>query len=280
MSEDRSSGSSKTFFGKLAQAFSDEPKTRDDLLEVLYEAGDTGILDTDALSIVEGAIQVTDMQVRDVMIPRSQMVVVQMDQHPREFMPTIISSAHSRFPVVGENQDEVAGILLAKDLLPFALDGNLDDFNLSSHLRKPTFIPESKRLNVLLREFRINRHHMAVVVDEYGGIAGLVTIEDVLEQIVGEIEDEHDADDDDGNIKPFDDDGFIVKALTPIEDFNEHFDVGLPDDEFDTIGGLVTRQFGHLPVKGETVDYDGFNFTVLASDNRRIRLIQVRRNKD
>lgn len=280
MSEDRSSGSSKTFFGKLAQAFSDEPKTRDDLLQALYEAGELGILDADALSIVEGAIQVTDMQVRDVMIPRSQMVVVQIDQPPREFMPTIISSAHSRFPVVGENQDEVAGILLAKDLLPFALEGNLDQFNLSEHLRKTTFIPESKRLNVLLREFRVTRNHMAVVVDEYGGIAGLVTIEDVLEQIVGEIEDEHDADDDEGNIKPFDEEGFIVKALTPIEDFNEHFDVGLPDDEFDTIGGLITRQFGHLPVKGETVDMDEFNFTVLASDNRRIRLLQVRRNKD
>lgn len=280
MSEDRSSGSSKTFFGKLAQVFSDEPKTRDDLLQALYEAGELGILDADALSIVEGAIQVTDMQVRDVMIPRSQMVVVQIDQPPREFMPTIISSAHSRFPVVGENQDEVAGILLAKDLLPFALEGNLDQFNLSEHLRKPTFIPESKRLNVLLREFRVNRNHMAVVVDEYGGIAGLVTIEDVLEQIVGEIEDEHDADDDEGNIKPFDDEGFIVKALTPIEDFNEHFDVGLPDDEFDTVGGLITQQFGHLPIKGETVDMDEFNFTVLASDNRRIRLLQVRRNKD
>jgi len=214
------------------------------------------------------------------MIPRSQMVVVQIDQPPREFMPTIISSAHSRFPVVGENQDEVAGILLAKDLLPFALEGNLDQFNLSEHLRKTTFIPESKRLNVLLREFRVTRNHMAVVVDEYGGIAGLVTIEDVLEQIVGEIEDEHDADDDEGNIKPFDEEGFIVKALTPIEDFNEHFDVGLPDDEFDTIGGLITRQFGHLPIKGETVDMDEFNFTVLASDNRRIRLLQVRRNKD
>lgn len=280
MSEDRSSGSSAGFFGRLAQAFMDEPKTRNDLLEVLYAAGESGLLDQDALSIVEGAIQVTDMQVRDVMIPRSQMVVVQVDQNPREFMPLIISSAHSRFPVASENPNEVVGVLLAKDLLPYALEGNLDQFDIHQHLRKCTFIPESKRLNVLLREFRLTRNHMAVVVDEYGGIAGLVTIEDVLEQIVGQIEDEHDADDDDGNIKPFEDDGYIVKALTPIEDFNEFFDVGFPDDEFDTIGGLVTQQFGHLPIKGEAVKFGEFTFDVLASDNRRIRLLQVHRNKD
>ncbi|QJD71551.1 HlyC/CorC family transporter [Marinobacterium sp. LSUCC0821] len=280
MSEDRSSGSSKGFFGKLAQAFSDEPKTREDILEVLYEANETGLLDQDALSIVEGAIQVTDMQVRDVMIPRSQMVSVQINQHPQEFMPLIIESAHSRFPVTGENPDEIVGILLAKDLLPYALQGNLEQFDIHNHLRKVTFIPESKRLNVLLREFRVTRNHMAVVVDEYGGIGGLITIEDVLEQIVGEIEDEHDDDEDDGNIKAFEDNGFIVKALTPIEDFNEYFDVGLPDDEFDTVGGLVTRQFGHLPDKGETVRYEQFTFTILASDNRRIRLLQVHHHKE
>ena len=280
MSEDRSSGSSKGFFGKLAQAFSDEPKTREDILEVLYEANETGLLDQDALTIVEGAIQVTDMQVRDVMIPRSQMVSVQINQHPQEFMPLIIESAHSRFPVTGENPDEIVGILLAKDLLSYALQGNLEQFDIHNHLRKVTFIPESKRLNVLLREFRVTRNHMAVVVDEYGGIGGLITIEDVLEQIVGEIEDEHDDDEDDGNIKAFEDNGFIVKALTPIEDFNEYFDVGLPDDEFDTIGGLVTRQFGHLPDKGETVRYEQFTFTILASDNRRIRLLQVHHHKE
>jgi magnesium and cobalt transporter len=280
MSEDRSSGSSKGFFGKLAQAFSDEPKTREDILEVLYEANEAGLLDQDALSIVEGAIQVTDMQVRDVMIPRSQMVSVQINQHPQEFMPLIIESAHSRFPVTGENPDEIVGILLAKDLLPYALQGNLEQFDIHNHLRKATFIPESKRLNVLLREFRVTRNHMAVVVDEYGGIGGLITIEDVLEQIVGEIEDEHDDDEDDGNIKAFEDNGFIVKALTPIEDFNEYFDVGLPDDEFDTVGGLVTRQFGHLPDKGETVRYEQFTFTILASDNRRIRLLQVHHHKE
>lgn len=277
MSEDRSSGSSRSWLEKLTHAFSDEPRTREDVLEVLYEAGEDGILDQDAVSIVEGAMQVSGMQVRDVMIPRSQMSVVHIGQSPRDFMPLIISSAHSRFPVCGENPDEVIGVLLAKDLLPYLLEGRLDEFDLRSSMRKATMIPESKRLNVLLKEFRGTRNHMAIVVDEYGGIAGLITIEDVLEQIVGEIEDEHDADDAEGNIKPFDDDGFIVKALTPIEDFNEYFDVGLPDDEFDTIGGIVTRHFGHLPAKDEYVEFDNFSFKVLSCDNRRIRLLQVNR---
>lgn len=241
------------------------------------QANESGILDNDAHRIIEGALQVTEMQVRDVMIPRSQMTMVQVNQTPREFLPVIISSAHSRFPVCGENPDEVLGILLAKDLLPYTLEGTLDQFDIRQCLRKATFIPESKRLNVLLNEFRGTRNHMAIVVDEYGGIAGLITIEDVLEQIVGEIEDEHDADDDDGNIKPFDDNGYLVKALTPIEDFNAYFDVGFSDDEFDTIGGIVTQHFGHLPAKDEQVDIDGFSFKVLAADNRRLRLLQVTR---
>ena len=260
MSEDRSGHSSKGWLEKLTHAFSDEPRTREDVIALLYEAGESGILDQEALSIVEGAMQVSDMQVRDVMVPRSQMTVVNMEQSPREFMPLIISTAHSRFPVCGEHPDEILG-----------------SFVLKAGLRKPTFIPESKRLNVLLKEFRVTRNHMAIVVDEYGGIAGLITIEDVLEQIVGEIEDEHDADEDEGNIKPFDDNGYIVKALTPIEDFNEYFDVGFPDDDFDTIGGIVTQQFGHLPDKDESVNIDGFTFKILSSDNRRIRLLQVTR---
>jgi len=279
MSEDRSgNGPQKTWLGKLAQAFSDEPKTREDLLADLKDATDENVLDQEAFSIIEGAMQVSDQQVRDVMIPRSQMVVVEADQTPKEFLPIIISSAHSRFPVIGENPDDILGILLAKDLLPLFLDGNLDNFDITQHLRKPTFIPESKRLNVLLKEFRATRNHMAIVVDEYAGVSGLITIEDVLEQIVGEIEDEHDAEENDGNIKPFDENGYIVKALTPIEDFNEFFDVGLPDDEFDTIGGIVTQQFGHLPRKDETVQIDEFNFKILSADNRRIRLLQVTKN--
>ncbi|MET4160830.1 magnesium and cobalt transporter [Marinobacterium sp. MBR-111] len=277
MSEDRSSGTSKSWLEKLAQAFSDEPRSREDVREILQQACESGILDNDAHGIIEGAIQVTEMQVRDVMIPRSQMTMVQVNQTPREFLPVIISSAHSRFPVCGENPDEVLGILLAKDLLPYMLEGTLDQFDIRQCLRKATFIPESKRLNVLLNEFRGTRNHMAIVVDEYGGIAGLITIEDVLEQIVGEIEDEHDAEEDDGNIKPFDDNGYLVKALTPIEDFNAYFDVGFSDDEFDTIGGIITQHFGHLPAKDESIVIEGFNFKVLSADNRRLRLLQVTR---
>lgn len=277
MSEDRSSGTSKSWLEKLAQAFSDEPRSREDVRAILQQACESGILDNDAHGIIEGAIQVTEMQVRDVMIPRSQMTMVQVNQTPREFLPVIISSAHSRFPVCGENPDEVLGILLAKDLLPYMLEGTLDQFDIRQCLRKATFIPESKRLNVLLNEFRGTRNHMAIVVDEYGGIAGLITIEDVLEQIVGEIEDEHDAEEDDGNIKPFDDNGYLVKALTPIEDFNAYFDVGFSDDEFDTIGGIVTQHFGHLPAKDESIVIEGFNFKVLSADNRRLRLLQVTR---
>ncbi|UTW02972.1 CBS domain-containing protein [Amphritea atlantica] len=280
MSEDRSgNGTQKSWLGKLTQIFSDEPKTREDLLADLKDATDENVLDQEAFSIIEGAMQVADQQVRDVMIPRSQMVVVEADQTPKEFLPIIISSAHSRFPVIGENPDDILGVLLAKDLLSLILDeNNLENFDIRQHVRKATFIPESKRLNVLLKEFRATRNHMAIVVDEYAGVSGVITIEDVLEQIVGQIEDEHDVEDDEGNIKPFDDNGYIVKALTPIEDFNEFFDIGMPDDEFDTIGGLVTQKFGHLPRKDETVEIDAFTFKVLSADNRRIRLLQVIRS--
>ncbi|MGB0663490.1 MAG: HlyC/CorC family transporter [Pontibacterium sp.] len=266
---------SKGWLGKIAEAFSDDPRTRDDLITDLRNSVDEGLLDNDALSIIEGALQVSDKQVRDVMIPRSQMVVVEADQTPREFLPLVISSAHSRFPVMGENHNEVIGILLAKDLLSLILEENREHFDIRSNVREPTLIPESKRLNVLLKEFRVNRHHMAIVVDEFGGIAGLVTIEDVLEQIVGEIEDEHDIEEDEGNIRPFSKNGFIVKALTPIEDFNEFFDTGMSDQDFDTIGGLVTQHFGHLPQKDESVTFGRFNFKVLSADNRRLRLLQV-----
>jgi len=277
MSEDRSGGTSRSWLEKLAQAFSDAPRSREDIREILQQACESGILGNDAYGIIEGAIQVTEMQVRDVMIPRSQMTMVQVNQTPREFLPVIISSAHSRFPVCGENPNEVLGILLAKDLLPYMLDGTLEQLDLRQCLRKATFIPESKRLNVLLNEFRGTRNHMAIVVDEYGGIAGLITIEDVLEQIVGEIEDEHDAEEEDGNIKPFDDDSYLVKALTPIEDFNAHFGTDFSDDEFDTIGGIVTRHFEHLPSKDETIVIDGLHFRVLSADSRRLRLLQVSR---
>lgn len=277
MSEDRSSSGqgNKSWLERLSQAFSDEPKDRDDLLVVLRDAEKNQVLDTEALGIIEGALEVSDMQVREIMIPRPQMVVINAQTSPRDFLPEMIATAHSRFPVIGESPDEVIGILLAKDLLPYALNGGIDEFNIQAHLRKATFVPESKRLNILLQEFRVNRNHMAIVVDEYGCIAGLVTIEDVLEQIVGEIEDEYDEDEDDSLIKKFESNSFIVKALTPIEDFNNHFDTHFSDTEFDTIGGIVTQQFGRLPVREEQVDIEGFNFKILNADNRRIRLLQV-----
>lgn len=277
MSEDRSRNSQgqKTWLERLAQAFSDEPKDRDDLLELLRKAEKTQVLDNEALSIIEGALSVAEMQAADIMIPRPQMVVINAETSPRDFLPEMIASTHSRFPVIGDSPDEVIGVFLAKDLLTYALNGGIDECNIHDHLRKATFVPETKRLNVLLQEFRENRSHMAIVVDEYGCVSGLVTIEDVLEQIVGEIEDEYDEDDEDTLIKQFENNSFIVKALTPIEDFNAHFMSSFSDNEFDTIGGILTQQFGRLPTREEEVDINGFNFKILNADNRRIRLIQV-----
>lgn len=276
MSDDTATGDAPnpSWMEKLAGLFSQDPKNRSELLTLLNDAGDRGIIDHEALSIIEGAVQVADMQVREIMIPRSQMVCVDEDQEPRDFLPKVIESAHSRFPVIGDTKDEIIGILLAKDLLPLILQNG--KFNIKDHLRPATFIPESKRLNVLLKEFRTNRNHMAIVIDEFGGVAGLVTIEDVLEQIVGDIEDEHDVDED-SFIKPVEEQErtFIVKALTPIEDFNEHFDSRFSDEEFDTIGGIVMQEFGHMPKRNESVEISGLRFDVLNSDGRRIRLLRV-----
>ncbi|MGB0360615.1 MAG: HlyC/CorC family transporter [Endozoicomonas sp.] len=277
MSDDYSTDdhSSTSWVEKFTGMFSHDPKDRNALLTILRDAGTRGMLDDEALSIIEGAVQVADMQVREIMIPRSQMVCVDEDQNPSEFLPQVIESSHSRFPVIGDTKDEVIGILLAKDLLPLILN-TTGKFNIKNHLRPATFIPESKRLNVLLREFRTNRNHMAIVIDEFGGVAGLVTIEDVLEQIVGDIEDETDVDED-SFIKPADDleHSFIVKALTPIEDFNEQFTTKFPDDEFDTIGGIVMQEFGHMPIRNESVEISDFRFDVLNADGRRIRLLRV-----
>lgn len=265
---------SQSWMNKLTSLFHQNPKDRSELLTILQIAGKKGMLDHEALSIIEGAVQVADMQVREIMIPRSQMVCVDEDQEPRDFLPKVIQSAHSRFPVIGDTKDEVIGILLAKDLLPLILQTG--KFNIKNHLRPATFIPESKRLNVLLKEFRTNRNHMAIVIDEFGGVAGLVTIEDVLEQIVGDIEDETDVDED-SYIKILDDAEkiFIVKALTPIEDFNEQFATEFRDDEFDTIGGIVMQKFGHMPKRNESVEIAGFRFDVINADGRRIRLLRV-----
>ncbi|WP_028303202.1 HlyC/CorC family transporter [Oceanospirillum maris] len=277
MSEDRSSNSQgqRSWLRNIMTTLTGEPKTRRELLEFIRDAEQRLQLDAEAMNIIEGALQINEMQVRDIMIPRSQMVAVKDDWQPADFLPLIIESAHSRFPVIGENSDEVIGILLAKDLLPLILKGQPEAFNLRDILRPATFIPESKRLNSLLSEFRVKRNHMAIVVDEYGGVAGLVTIEDVLEQIVGDIEDEHDTDEDDMDIRVIDDHQFIVKALTPIEDFNENFRTHFSDEEFDTIGGIVMQRFGHLPDRNETTMLEGLEFKVLTADNRRIRLLQV-----
>ncbi|MBU0901813.1 MAG: HlyC/CorC family transporter [Gammaproteobacteria bacterium] len=274
MSEDRSSNEQKSWFNRLTQAFAHEPKNRKELLEVLREAHQNKLLDSEALAIVEGAIQVADLQVRDIMVPRSQMMSIKANQTPKEFLPSIIEAAHSRYPVVGESLDDVVGILLAKDLLPLILSGEQPNFNIKDLLRPATFVPESKRLNVLLREFRANHNHMAVVIDEYGGVAGLVTIEDVLEQIVGDIEDEHDVEED-SYVKPLPSGDFLVKALTPIDSFNETFDTEFSDDEFDTVGGLVMSAFGHLPKRNEVTEIGEFRFRVLNADSRRIHLLRL-----
>ncbi|MDH4583474.1 HlyC/CorC family transporter [Pseudomonas sp. BN415] len=274
MSEDRSSNGHRSWLEKLTQAFAHEPKSRQELLELLREAHQNKLLDSEALSIVEGAIQVADLQVRDIMVPRSQMISIRANQTPKEFLPAIIDAAHSRYPVVGESLDDVMGILLAKDLLPLILQDNGQSFNIKDLLRPATFVPESKRLNVLLREFRANHNHMAVVIDEYGGVAGLVTIEDVLEQIVGDIEDEHDVEED-SYIKPLPSGDFIVKALTPVDAFNEFFETDFSEDEFDTVGGLVMGAFGHLPKRNETTEIGEFRFRVLNADSRRIHLLRL-----
>lgn len=274
MNEDPSSTNSKTWLDRLTRAFNGQPRDRGELRDVLSDAGEQGILDSDALVMMEGALEVAELHVRDVMVPRSRMVVVPLDSTLEESLPRIIESGHSRFPVVGEDKDQVHGILLAKDLLRhFAADSGT--FSLQQYLRAPVIIPESKRLNVLLREFRASRNHMAIVVDEYGGVSGLITIEDVLEEIVGEIDDEHDTEED-APITRIGEGRFIVKALTPIEDFNERFEAELDDSECDTVGGLVLSEVGRVPEFGEVVAVDDFDFQVVRADNRRIHLLELK----
>lgn len=277
MSDDYSdNGINRSWLERVGQFFSSTPGDRNELLDLMRSMRDSHIIDGDTLGIIEGAVCVSDMQVREIMIPRSQVVSIKASSDPRDFLPTIIDCAHSRFPVLADDPDEVIGILLAKDLLPLILDpARMDRFAIKDHIRSAMVVPESKRLDSLLREFRISRNHMAIVVNEYGGVAGLVTIEDVLEQIVGEIEDEHDVEEDDYLIKDLDGHEYTVKALTPIDDFNEHFRCQFSDEEFDTIGGLVMQKFGRLPDRDESVDLDGYRFTVLSADGRTIRLLRV-----
>jgi len=281
MNSDKSKNGEQTLSvkDKLLQTFLLEPKNRDQLADQLRNAQKRGLLDADALSMIEGVLEVAEMQVRDIMIPRTQMVVVEYDVAPEEFLPLIIESAHSRFPVIGDNRDEVVGILLAKDLLTYFANKDKQKFNIRDALRSAIFIPESKRLNVLLKEFRENRNHMAIVVDEYGGIAGLVTIEDVLEQIVGEIEDEHDIDDNLYIVKHREN-RYTIKAITPIEDFNEQFSSNFSSEEFDTIGGLLTHEFGRMPKRGEIMNLEKFRFKILRADGRRVYLMQMSIHED
>jgi magnesium and cobalt transporter len=263
------SGSTPKFgwLERLSNWLSREPEDREELVELLHSAFEKNLLDADALSMIEGVMQVSEMQVRDIMIPRSQMDVIDISDPPEKFIPLVIETAHSRFPVIDDNKDDIIGILLAKDLLRYYAG---EDFNVREMLRPAVFIPESKRLNVLLKEFRGNRNHIAIVVDEYGGVAGMVTIEDVLEQIVGDIEDEYDYDEDEDNIFQDTSGRYRIKALTEISDFNEVLGTDFSDEEFDTLGGLVISKFGYLPKRGEQISFDGLRFTVLRADSRRL----------
>jgi len=276
MNKDRStSGPAKQFWSaRLRKWLTRVPADNEQLLALLRAVQLNNLFDADALAMLEGVLTVDDMQVRDIMIPRTQVVMLERDTSQDVLLRTVVNSGHSRFPVIGENRDEVIGILLAKDLLPYVFEHTDGRLNVRAILRPAIFIPESKRLNVLLKEFRSSRNHIAMVVDEYGGVAGMVTIEDVLEQIVGEIEDEHDVEEED-TIRKHSDMHYTIKALTPVEDFNEYFATLLPDDEFDTIGGLVVHAIGHLPKRGERAVIGKLLFKVLRADSRRIHMLQL-----
>ena len=274
MNTENRPSSKSSLFARLFKSFTRKPASRAEIAELLQDAHSNAILDDEALEIMEGALAVSDQQVREIMVPRSKMTVIPENADIREILKLVIQSGHSRFPVVGESPDDIKGILLAKELLPLALEAETD-IDLARLIRPATIVPESKRLNVLLKEFRQQRYHMAVVLDEYASVAGLVTIEDVLEQIVGEITDETDP----HNliaIQRVEDDCYHVAALTPIEDFNEYFGSGLNEDEFDTLGGLVARAFGHLPATGESTTLGHYLITVLEADERQIHMLEVR----
>jgi magnesium and cobalt transporter len=263
---------------RLSALLMREPEDREQLVALLHSAFERNLLDADALSMIEGVLQVSEIQVRDVMIPRAQMDVIDIGESPDKFIPFVIETAHSRFPVIDENKDNVIGILLAKDLLRYY--AGEEEFNVREMLRPAVFIPESKRLNVLLKEFRLNRNHIAIVVDEYGGVGGLITIEDVLEQIVGEIEDEYDYDEAEDNIIQDRTGRYRVKATTEISDFNEVMGTNFSDEEFDTVGGLVISHFGRVPKRGEQVSFDGVTFQVMRADSRRLHVLLVEKAKD
>jgi magnesium and cobalt transporter len=278
MNDDRPAGQG-SWLRRLVESLSGEPRDLEQLSDVLADAKDRGLIEADVLSMMEGVLQVSGIQVRDVMVPRAQMVVVQREDPPEKILPTVIESGHSRFPVVGEDRDEVVGILLAKDLLRYFAQGATGSFDIRECLRPAVFIPESKRLNVLLREFRNSHNHMAIVVDEYGGVSGLLTIEDVLEQIVGDIGDEYDVDEVEG-IRKESERTFAVPALTRIEEFNDVFDTRFSDEDADTIGGLVLHELGRMPRRGEAIELGGLELKVLRADRRRIETLRVTTPRD
>ncbi|HET9122650.1 MAG TPA: transporter associated domain-containing protein [Acidiferrobacteraceae bacterium] len=267
--------SARSLLDRLGHALLGEPQDRKELLDLLRAAQKRNLLDRDALDMIEGVFQVSEMQVRDIMVPRAQMEVVDRSDPPEQYLPLVIETGHSRFPMIDGDKDKVIGILLAKDLLRHFDTGQKTQFNIYDMLRPVVFVPESKRLNVLLKEFRASRNHMAIVVDEYGGVAGLVTIEDVLEQIVGEIEDEYDFEADSVTIMQRGEHEFVAKAFTPIDDFNSYFNTRFSDEEVDTIGGLVVTALGHLPRRGEKVEMQGLQFEVLRADSRRVHLLKI-----
>ncbi|MBX9903800.1 MAG: CBS domain-containing protein [Burkholderiales bacterium] len=267
-----------TLLERLSALLLREPEDREQLIALLRSAHDHNLLDADGLAMIEGVMQVAEMQARDIMVPRAQMDVIDVNEPPDRFIPLVIETAHSRFPVIGDGKDDVIGILLAKDLLRYY--AGEEEFNVREMLRPAVFIPESKPLNVLLKEFRKNRNHIAIVVDEYGGVAGLITIEDVLEQIVGDIEDEYDFDEAEDNIVQEKRGIYRVKALTEIADFNATFGTDFSDEEFDTVGGLVLKRFGRVPKRGEQLLIEQWNFRVLRADSRRVYLLQVAKKLD
>ncbi len=268
----------KSLKKRMWHAFLRKPNNREELTLILSDAQKDGILNHDAFKMIEGVLQVSNMKVRDAMIHRQQMVVLPADATYETALPIMIGSAHSRFPVVGENRDEVLGILLAKDLLQFSLEENRLQLQIRDLVRPAVFIPESKRLDVLLKEFQQNRSHMAIVVDEYGNVAGFITIEDVLEEIVGEIADEYDPSEEKSHIHQTDERNFIVRSITPIEEFNNYFSTEIPDDEFDTIGGIILQKFSHMPKRGEWVSLDDFTVTVLQATGRKLQLLRFTKN--
>jgi len=274
MADADNGGSTKGWLDRIYSVFTGEPQNQEQLLELLKNLQTAELFSADELTMIEGVLQVDDMQVRDIMIPRGQMVVLDRDDSLEEIIAKIAESGHSRFPVIDDDKDDVIGILLAKDLLAVSYQ-HKQNFEINEYVRPASFIPESKRLNVLLKEFRQNRSHMAMIVDEYGGVSGLITIEDVLEQIVGKIDDEHDEEDDEVDIQPHGVNRYSVRALTPLQDFNEYFNTEFEIEDVETIGGYLLRQIGYLPVRGESITLDDLTFKVMSADSRQVHMYQV-----